>query len=58
MAGDVEVIAADPGPSYAVSTQRFNPQAVRISFMSGEHTSRLFGAWRDGPYAEITESAD
>jgi hypothetical protein len=57
-AGDVRVVAADPGPGYVVATQRLDAQSVLISFMSGEHTSRLFGAWRDGPYAEVTESVD
>ena len=57
-AGDVRIVAADPAPGYAVAPQRLDAQSVLISFMSLEHTCRLFGAWRDGPYAEITESVD
>ncbi len=34
-AGDVQVVDADPGPGYAVATQRLDAQAVLISFMSG-----------------------
>jgi hypothetical protein len=30
--------------------------AVRVSFLSDRHISRVLFLWRDGPYAEVTES--
>jgi hypothetical protein len=57
-AGEARVVAADPRPGYNISSQRIDAESVLVSFLSAKHTSRLFGAWRDAPYAEITESVD
>jgi len=41
---------------YTVEQTRDGPRTVRVSLVSSRHTSRLYTAWRDGPYAEVTES--
>ena len=53
----VEVVSSTPNEGYEVSTNRRARDSVVVSFESPEHMSRLWGMWRDGPYAEITESA-
>jgi hypothetical protein len=53
----VEVMSHTPYEGYEVSINRWARDSVVVSFESPEHTSRLWVMWRDGPYAEITESA-
>jgi hypothetical protein len=35
---------------------RPDPRSVMVSFISNAHVSRVYATWRNGPYAEITES--
>jgi len=58
LCGPVEtrVLAVQARRGYTVEQTRDGPRTVRVSFVSTRHTSRLYTAWRDGPYAELTES--
>ena len=53
----VDVVSHTPHQGYEVSINRWARDSVVVSLESPEHTSRLWVMWRDGPYAEITESA-
>lgn len=51
-----KVLSVQPAKGYTVQQTRDGARAVLVSFISAKHTSRVFAAWRDAPYAEITES--
>ena len=53
---ETRVSTVQPRRGYMVEQTRDGPRTVRVSFVSARHTSRLYTAWRDGPYAEVTES--
>jgi hypothetical protein len=53
---DVEVVDHTANPGYEVSVNRWSSSSVILSFESAEFTSRVWVMWRDGPYAEVTES--
>jgi hypothetical protein len=53
---ETRVLAVQPHRGYTVEQFREGPRTVRVSLVSSRHTSRLYTAWRDGPYAELTES--
>ena len=54
---EVRVVSATPADGFTDSVTRWSPNSVRISFNSPEHTSRVWVTWRNGPYAEVTETA-
>jgi hypothetical protein len=53
----VEVMSHTANPGYEVSINRWARNSVIVSFESPDHTSRVWVMWRNGPYAEITETA-
>jgi pyruvate/2-oxoglutarate dehydrogenase complex dihydrolipoamide acyltransferase (E2) component len=53
---ETRVLAVQPHRGYTVEQFREGPRTVRVSLVSSRHASRLYTAWRDGPYAELTES--
>lgn len=53
----VEVVSHTPDRGYEASVNQWARDSVIVSFESPEHTSRVWVMWRNGPYAEITESA-
>jgi hypothetical protein len=53
----VHVTSHTANPGYEVTVHRWARNSVIVSFESPEHNSRLWVMWRDGPYAEITETA-
>jgi len=52
----VEVVEHTPNPGYEVSVNRWSRNSMILSFESEEFTSRIWVMWRNGPYAEVTES--
>lgn len=52
----VDVVEHTPNPGYEVSVNRWSRDSVILSFESEEFTSRIWVRWRNGPYAEVTES--
>jgi hypothetical protein len=53
----VDVTSHTANPGYEVSVYQWAPNSVVVSLESPQHTSRVWVMWRDGPYAEITETA-
>src|SRR5690606_36136116 len=53
---EVRVVSAVPAEGFTDSVTRWSSNSVRISFNSPEHTSRVWVTWRNGPYAEVTET--
>lgn len=53
---EVRVISATATDGFTDSVTRWSANSVRISFNSPEHTSRVWVTWRNGPYAEVTET--
>ena len=55
--GKVEVISHTPNPGYEYSVTRWSRTSVIVTFQAAdETTSRLWVMWRNGPYAEVTET--
>jgi hypothetical protein len=54
--GDVRLLGAKPAQGYEVDRDLMNPENLLVTLRSRQHTSRVFVSWRDGPYAELTES--
>ncbi len=54
--GDVHVTGIAPVKGYAETEVRERPDSLRISLTGAEHTSRLWVAWQESCYAEVTES--
>lgn len=54
---EVRVVSATPAEGFTDSVTRWSANSVRISFNSPNHTSRVWVTWRNGPYAEVTETA-
>lgn len=52
----VRVVEHTANPGYEVSVSRWTRSSVIFSFESTEHTSRIWVMWRNGPYAEVTET--
>jgi hypothetical protein len=53
---EVRVLEHTANPGYEVSVNRWSRSSLIFSFESVEHTSRIWVMWRDGPYAEVTET--
>jgi hypothetical protein len=53
---EVRVLEHNANPGYEASVNRWSDSSLIISFESVESTSRLWVMWRDGPYAEVTET--
>lgn len=53
---ETKVLDTQAQPGYTVQQAPAGPLAVQVSFISPQHTSRVYASWRDAPYAEITES--
>ena len=53
---DVHVMAYSPKPGYVIDYTRYNVRSLQVSLLSGQRASRVYVAWRNGPYAEITET--
>jgi hypothetical protein len=53
---EVRVLTSKPAKGFSAVQTSDGPRIVRISFNSSKHTSRIYSTWRDGPYAEVTES--
>jgi len=55
--GKVEVISHTANPGYEYSVTRWSRTSVIVTFQTAdETTSRLWVMWRNGPYAEVTET--
>lgn len=54
--GNVKVAAMTPKAGFTGSETRWSPDSDRVSFYTDKHVSRVWVTWRDGCYAEITES--
>jgi hypothetical protein len=54
--GDVRALSVRPAQGYTVDRDQMNNENLLVTFESRRHTSRVYAAWRDGPYAELTES--
>jgi hypothetical protein len=55
---DVHVTDVDLRPGYALVPTRYDYRSLMISLISNDRASRVYVAWRGGPYAEITEAID
>lgn len=53
---EVQVVSHDANPGYEVEVNRWSRSSLILSFESVEHTSRIWVMWRNGPYAEVTET--
>jgi hypothetical protein len=53
---EVRVLEHNPNPGYESSERRFNDTSLVFSFESEDQSSRIWVMWRDGPYAEVTET--
>jgi hypothetical protein len=53
---DVEVVESTANPGYEVAVNRWSRSSLILSFESVEQTSRIWVMWRNGPYAEVTET--
>jgi hypothetical protein len=53
---DVGVVWHTANPGYQARVNRWTRGSVIFSFESTERTSRIWVMWRNGPYAEVTES--
>jgi hypothetical protein len=53
---EVRVLENTPNPGYETSDRRFNDTSLLFSFESEDNSSRIWVMWRDGPYAEVTET--
>jgi hypothetical protein len=54
--GSVQVVSLSPNLGYTVNVTRYGGDSVIVSFLSDRKTSRVWGRWWDGPYAEVSES--
>jgi hypothetical protein len=52
----VQVVSLSPRDGYTVNVTRYASDSVQVSFLSDRKTSRVWGRWWDGPYAEVSES--
>jgi hypothetical protein len=55
---DVHVTDVDLRPGYALVPTRYDYRSLLVSLISNDRASRVYVAWRGGPYAEITEAID
>lgn len=53
---EVRVVRHQANPGYQVAVNRWSRSSLILSFESVEHTSRIWVMWRNGPYAEVTET--
>lgn len=53
---EVRVVEHTANPGYEVAVNRWSRSSLILSFESVEQTSRIWVMWRDGPYAEVTET--
>ncbi len=53
---EVRAVDAVAGSGFVVVHTRYDERSLLVSFLSAAHISRVFVTWRDGPYAEVTES--
>jgi hypothetical protein len=54
---EVKVVSHSPNEGYEASITRWSRRSVIVTFQtSDEQVSRLWVMWRDGPYAEVTET--
>jgi hypothetical protein len=54
---EVDVVSHNANPGYEVAVTRWTRTSVIVSFQSSdENASRVWVMWRDGPYAEVTET--
>jgi hypothetical protein len=54
---EARVLSEKPKPGFVPFTMRFDIRTILVYFASGSRSSRVYVTWRDGPYAEVTESA-
>lgn len=54
--GDVRVIGTVPVSGFTLSESRQSADSLRVALTSARHTSQVWVAWRDGCYAEVSES--
>ena len=52
----VRILEAQAAPGFTAVHTRFDQRSLMVSFISSGHISRVYATWRDGPYAEVTES--
>jgi hypothetical protein len=50
------VLQTQANRGFKTEQARPDPRSVMVSFISNAHVSRVYATWRNGPYAEITES--
>lgn len=55
--GRVELLSHSANQDYRADVTRKARHSLLVSFTSEGHASRVWVQWRNGPYAEITESA-
>ena len=53
---DVHVMAYSLKPGYVVDYSRYSVRSLQVSLLSTQRASRVYVTWRNGPYAEITET--
>jgi hypothetical protein len=53
---EVGVVSHTANPGYRAGVNRWTRSSVIFSFESTERTSRIWVMWRNGPYAEVTET--
>jgi hypothetical protein len=53
---DARVVEHTANPGYEVSVNQWSRSSLILSFESVDHTSRIWVMWRNGPYAEVTET--
>jgi hypothetical protein len=53
---DVHVMAYSPKSGYVIDYTRYSARSLLVSLLSTQRASRVYVTWRNGPYAEITET--
>ncbi len=53
---EARVLSSRPKPGWTVFTSRYDYRTILVTFLSGQKISRVLVSWRNGPYAEVTET--
>lgn len=53
---DVHVMAYSLKSGYVIDYTRYSVRSLLVSLLSTQRASRVYVAWRNGPYAEVTET--
>jgi hypothetical protein len=52
---EVRVLSATAKAGFAIDVDQPAPDSATVTFFSSRHRSRILAAWRNGPFAEVSE---